>query len=272
MIIKYGNIVHISSILIALILVVVLTLILRKCSGKTAKIVIFVILALNLFQHIFKCIVWPQYYGTGFGELNSAYNMCAFLIIVSPFIFLLKSKALKDFIFYIGSTAGIMAISVPYWFIGQSIVTFEYLRFYTCHLLLFIGSMLPVLVGLHKISLKNTWKIGFIFFTSLSIVLANGFIFSLIKYLPDFAAVKDSFMSKNPVWALHPVEGFERVTKIIEIFTPKIFLGGNGKNYVPIMWYIIPFYSLITISTFLVCLPVSLFARRKQKVQQQPEQ
>ena len=255
MIIRYGNIVHISSILLAILLVVLLTLLLRKRTEKTKKIVIFAILFLNLFQHIFKCIVWPQYYGTGFGELNSAYNMCAFLIIVSPFIFLLKVKALKDFIFYIGTTAGIIAISVPYWFIGNSILTFEYLRFYTCHSLLFIGSMLPITLGLHKISVKNVWKIGFISLGALLIVLANGFVFSFFKYKPNWEDVMKSFLSKNPVWALHPTEGFERVAKIITIFTPKIFLGGDGGGYTPILWYAIPVYSLMTI----LCLIVSLF-------------
>ena len=254
MIIEYGNIVHISSILLAIVLVVILTLLLRKSSGKTKKIVILSILLVNLFQHIFKCIVWPQYYGTGFGELNSAYNMCAFLIIVSPLIFILKVKVFKDFIFYIGTTAGILAISVPYWFIGQSILTWEYLRFYVCHSLLFIGSILPISLGLHKISLKNVWAIGLCCLVSVLIVLGNGFIFSYFKYKPDMDLVMKSFLSKNPVWALHPSEGFEGIAKIITIFTPKIFLGGDGSGYTPILWYLIPMYLLITILVTLVAL------------------
>ena len=263
MIIRYGNITHILTILFALSTVVGLVFLLKNKSDKVKKIVILSILFFNLFQHVFKCIVWPQYYGKGFGEINTAYNMCAFLIIVSPFIFLTKVKVLKDFIFYIGTTAGIIAISVPYWFIGQTIFTFEYLRFYICHLSLFVGSMLPVLLGLHRISLKNTWKIAFIALGALLIVLANGLIFSFINHPNDLSSALNSFYSKNPVWALHPTSGFEGVTKVIELFTPKIFLGGDDKNYVPILWYIIPMYILITIPSLLVCLLFELVIYKK---------
>lgn len=270
MIIRYGNITHILTIIFAISTVVGLVFLLHNKTDKVKKIVILSILLFNLFQHIFKCIVWPQYYGTGFGEINTAYNMCALLIIVSPFIFLCKVKVLKDFIFYIGTTAGLIAISVPYWFIDQTIFTFEYLRFYICHLSLFVGSMLPVLLGLHRISIKNVWKIGFVALIALIIVLTNGLIFSFINYPNDLSSALNRFYNKNPVWALHPTNGFEGATKVIEFFTPKIFLGGEGKNYVPILWYIIPMYILLTIPSLLVCLLFELVIYKKvdQKVEE----
>lgn len=265
MIIKYGNIIHILSIVLAISTLVGLYFLLRNKSNKTKNIVILSILFFNLFQHVFKFVVWPQYWGTGFGEINTAYNMCAFLIIVSPFIYLTKVKVLKDFIFYIGTTAGIIAISVPYWFIGQSIITFDYLRFYICHLLLFVGSMLPVLLGMHRISLKNVYKIGFIALISLLIVLFNGLMFSFINNPNDHSAALASFYSKNPVWALRPSDSFKGATKAIELFSPKIFLGNEDKEYVPILWYIIPMYILITIPSLITCLIFEWIYRKQDK-------
>ena len=263
MVIKYFNLVHILTILSTILLMLLFYFLLRNKKDKTKKMVVFVILLINIFQHLFKFVVWPQYYGTGFNELNTACNMCALLIIVSPFVFISKSSVLKDFIFYIGTTAGLIAVSVPYWFIGESIISFEYLRFYVCHTLLFIGSILPVLLGLHKLSLNNVYKIGFICLIALLLVLLNGLVFSFINNPTNVNAALNSFYSKNPVWALRPPEGFNGAVKLIELLSPKIFIGDETKTYTPVLWYFIPMYLLITLATLIVNIIYNIATKKK---------
>ena len=49
-----------------------------------------------------------------------------------------------------GSVAGIAAIALPVWYIGMDVseLGWDYARFYICHALLFITSVLPLLLGL----------------------------------------------------------------------------------------------------------------------------
>lgn len=94
---------------------------LRKRTKRTQQTVILALMLINVFQHFFKSVIYPPYFGDGFTAISTAYNMCAVLIIFSPIAFIFRSRFLKNFIFYIGSVAGIAAIAVPYWFIGKDL-------------------------------------------------------------------------------------------------------------------------------------------------------
>lgn len=177
--------------------------------------------------------------------------MCSFLIIANLPVFLSKSKAWKDFIAYVGTIAGIMAIAVPYWFIGHSILSLEYLRFYFCHSLLYITSLLPVILKLHKLEFKNFWKMGLFFIFGELIILVDNLACQAIIHPNDSKAIFEAVYNANPIWMMKPPTGFAFYTKVMEFLSPKIFLGGADKYYVPILWNAIPIYLGITIIGFI---------------------
>lgn len=248
----YGSIWHILSIALNLAIPAGLYFILRKRSVKTQKIVIAAIIAVNLLQHLFKYWIWPHKFTAEFTfeRDNTAYNMCAFLIIATPIIFFIGSDLWKNFITYVGSVAGFIAIAVPFWFEGGSVFSWEYLRFFVCHALLFTTSILPALLGIYKIRYRKFWKIGLVFFLALILIIFNNLAWAAMK-----GNVKDWYAllrGQDPCFVMGPPEKFPIFEKIASALTPSIFLGGDGKPYVPILWYAIPMYLLITVLTFCI--------------------
>ena len=256
----YGSTFYILSIVSLLIITAVIWLILKKRSKRTQKTVLFILMLLNALQHFLKFIIYPQYYGSGVTYICTAYNMCAVLIISSPAALLLKSRFLKNCVFHIGAVAGLGAIAAPVWFIGLPVsqLGWEYVRFYICHSLLFVSSILVMLLNIHRASYREFWQIGLGFLLGLCIIMINDVIFMTVGLFPGVSAenLYESLVSSNPCMMMGPQEGFEWIADIVKYFSPSFFMGNNptGK-YAPILWYASPVYlgiCLISISVFAV--------------------
>ncbi len=250
-IMRYGSFAYILALVVLVGILVGLTFLLRNKSERTKKIIFYTLVFFNLFQHLFKGIVWPHIPYRGFELQNSAYNMCALLIIAIPIAYLLNNSLWKDFVTYFGINGGLIAMLVPYWFIDKSIITFDYLRFYVCHSLLFITAFLPVTIGLHKINFKHFWKVGFLFFLSLGLIILNDMIFIVARKTGNIKDLYASLYALNPTWSFHPTDVFTIIEPIIAFFSPKCFMNSETNYYLPILWYAIPLYLLITALAFL---------------------
>jgi len=263
MTVKYGSLAHILSILLALALCAALFFLLRGKSRKIQLSVIYAIMALNIFQHLFKSIIYPQYAGLGFTSLNTAYNMCATLILISPLAMLINFKPLKNFVFYIGSVAGMIAIAVPYWSIGKSAGDPDFIRSFICHAMLFVSSMLPLLLKIHVPSYKCAFELGIGFLLTLMLITANDAVCILLGIYPgvEGMTLADALYRISPVWSFGPPEEFAWVIRIVDVFSPDVFVGNGGKTpLVPILWYAIPVYIGIT----LIALPICISADYKR--------
>lgn len=183
-------------------------------------------------------------WGQGFTGLNTAYNMCAFLIIATPFIYLFGSELWKNFIVYVGGAAGICAILFPstYWFGVENAFGWEAIRFYCCHILLVITSILPALFGMYKINWRKCFKIPILFFVALIIIIFN-LIVCYITGLFDGGNDLLAFLrNNNPLGIFGPIQGYEWVGNIAAVFTPDILLKSDSGEYIPVLWYAIPIY------------------------------
>lgn len=214
---------------------------------KAKKILVFTLMIINLFQHLFKGYLYPHMWGQGFSGLNTAYNMCAFLIIATPFIYLFGSELWKNFICYVGAAAGIVAICVPYWFTVETAFSWEATRFYLCHILLILTSLLPALFGIYKINWRFSFKLPFLFYLALIVIIFNEivcFVTGLFDGGEDLIAY---LRSVNPCWAFGPFEGFEWVGDLSSAITPDTLLKNEVGEYIPILWYAIPIYIFISL-------------------------
>ena len=253
--INYFSLAHIMYIALALGFVLLLWFLLRKKDVKIQRATVLVLMLLNVIQHLFKMNIYPQY-GGGFSALCTAYNMCATLILISPIAYFSKSAILRDFVFYVGSAAGIVAILVPYWHIGMSAFTWDVYRFFICHALLFASSLLPLLFRHHKPSWRCFWRIGLCFFAAICLIIVNDIVFiALGIYQPfTFEKLYEGLVSANPCWSFGPPEAFSFLKDMAKIFSPDVFVGANPSGHiVPILWYFIPVYLGITLLAFPVC-------------------
>lgn len=252
MIMNYGSFAYFLFIGCAVIGVAVLALILKRFSLRVQKGVILAIALINLFQHLFKFIVYPNYWGTGFNYVNTAYNMCALLIITEPFAILSKKQSWKDFMYCAGCIAGLLPLLLPTWFIGKSVVSWEFFRFYVCHVLLFFSSALPFILKHHRLGWKNWYKYP-AYFTLYLVIILLDLIFAVYLGLVDGASpetLHQTLYNNNPLWMMHPSSEFAWVEKILDPITPDAFF--SDGYYVPILWYLYPMCILIAVIGFIL--------------------
>lgn len=246
MILNYFNLTHILTLFVAAGLIAAVYFALRNRTVFAKEIAVLVLMGLNLTQHFFKFFLWPHMWGTDFDIVNTAYNVCAILIIASPVVYLSKSNLLKQFVAYVGTIGPAVTLLVPYWYIGSTILAWDYLRSWTCHTLLLATSSLPALWGLVKFNFRDGWKFGFVFLAMLALILLNDAVFMLVLGQATKETLYDTLVARNPLWTMGPSGPFESLGRIFEAFTPKIFL----DPYVPILWYAIPMYLMVTIVAY----------------------
>ncbi len=227
----------------------------RKCKPSVQRGVIFTLMLLNVAQHLMKSLVWPQYWGRGFGYESTAYNVCATLILLSPFVFLLGKDGLKDFMVLVGTGGPLLALVVPFWFEGKQFLSWEFARFFVCHVLLVVTSLLPALWGLHKLSYRNFWKIPLYFFGVLILIVFNMIVCVCLGLLGGGTEkLFETLYAANPCWVMHPAPpaGFGWVQTVLEALSPPIFLGNADRPYVPLLWYALPMYAWMALASFAI--------------------
>lgn len=221
-----------------------------QCEG------IFAFMVINTLQHFFKFLIYPPYYGMGFTLYSTAYNMCSVLIILSPLALLSGSRFLKNFVFFVGAAAGLGAISFPFWFFGMPVkeLGWEYIRFYICHALLFLTSVLPLLLGIHKPMRWECWQIGTGFILALCLILVNNAVFMSMGLFPGNSSdLYTQLLSVNPCMLMGPKEGFEWLTELLQVFSPSVLLGNNpAGHYAPILWYALPVFVGISLIAYVL--------------------
>ena len=254
--IYYGSAAYFIYIAAALVFCAGIYIVLRGKSQKIQKYVILGIMLANIIQHLLKSFIYPGYEGLGFSAFNTAYNMCAALILISPIALCFNFRLLRDFVFYVGSFAGIIAIVVPYWHVGADALDPEAVRSFICHALLFATSILPILLGLHKPSYRCFYKIGIVFILFLCIITLNDLLCIVIGIYPGLSdmSLLDALYAANPVWAFGPPDNFAFALDVAKIFSPDSWVSfGERGRCLPILWYAIPLYLFITVAAFFVC-------------------
>ena len=257
MVMNYGSLFYVLMLVLLAVLTVGTWLILRRCSEKTQRIAVLVLMLLNVAQHLFKPLIYPMYWGQGFTHIMTAYNMCATLILLSPVAMLCKSRLLKNFVFFVGCVAAVAAVAVPVWYIGKDVsdLGWDYVRFYLCHALLLITSMMPLVLGMHAPAFREWWHIGTGFLLALCVILVNDFVMMTLGMYPgaDISTFYQSMLKINPCGLMGPPQALPWVEKLVRLLSPPVFMGENPTGlYVPILWYAIPLFVGISIGAVIL--------------------
>lgn len=249
-ILSIGSLTHIFSLLLGILPIFVLNFAFRNAKMPTKRAVIFCVAILNLFQHFFKPLVWPHMHGQSFGLLNTAYNVCAFLIILTPFAILFNRELLLEFVACVGTAAGAVTLLVPYWFFGRTPLSWEFSRAWTCHALLLCSSSLLLLLKLVRFRFRHCFHFGLLFIVMLSLILLNDTI--VFAVTEGEAGLYERLLALNPLWTMGPTELYPLLAKLLESCSPAFLLGNTTHGYAPVLWYAVPFYILVTIIAFLL--------------------
>jgi hypothetical protein len=191
------------------------------------------------------------------------------------FIFISKNKTLKDYMFYIGLCAGLMACITPITAYGRSAASFDAIRFFVIHGIMALAPFLMVICGHHKLNWRRTWRPIFVLACVMGVILINEVILISVgiinpdNYEPLRNGILTSFellvsnIYRNGAMVFGPENYSEggMYGKIFAALCPnflKTVAWGPNKGQLlfwPILWGIIPGFIYITIACFLICMP-----------------
>lgn len=212
---------------------------LRKKSEKTKYWTLYAVLMLNFVLHFLK-IALPYYYERGFPEILrkcSFENICAVSTLIFPFIYLSKSNALKDYMFYLGVISGIIGCVAPMPVTGLAFYHPETIRYYICHTTIWAVPLLTVIFGIHKLDYHRIWKSIAIYFGVLCLIIVNEVILVRLGWVAT-SSFEEFFdpSNRDMGYAIGVPHEMQKIANYILWLTPAKW----KSPYVPILWELFP--------------------------------
>ena len=244
----------------AVILLIGLYLLLRNRSRRVTEIVLFCLLLSGFILHFLK--LFSEYYRDWMPRALMTItpeNLCAVSTLVFPWLYLSKKKILKDYMFYVGVLSGFCATVYPMGAVGLSAFEFETLRFYYCHILIWVVPMLMVLLKLHTLDYKRILKIPFLIYLALCIILVNEVVLTGAGFVSADYLFSNSVRNMSLIFGPSPEVAI--LGKLFTALTPGVFMrapvGVNAGSvfYWPLIWMVIPVYVYFCVYAILIAMP-----------------
>lgn len=228
---------------------------LRNATPKIQKTVLFSILAFGLLLHFLKVYI-PPYSVDEARMLRDSWfvNICAANIALFPFFFFSKNNYVKDYMFYIGSLSGLIALFYPQEPLAKADQLAEFwdiVRFYFHHWMLLAVPLLMALLGLHRPSYKRILSAPTGLLLLMLFIMLNQIFQSELGFIPlrsdDFFAI--NYKNTSYIWG--PIAN-DAIGEFLSWFCPDFFktipvgeFAGQEK-YWPWFWLIVPAFLLVT--------------------------
>ena len=241
---------------------------LKNKSEKTVKIVLISLMAFALVLHFLKGL-FPPYSENYEIHLRDSWfiNICGANIGLFPFMLLSKNKHVKDYMFFIGTLSGLIAVCYPIDPIlkgaAQSKEIIDVLRFYLHHNLLWYVPVLMVALKIHKVSYRRVFSTPVIFLAVMLFIMLNQVLQSELGFISlrgdDIHAIP--YVNNSLIWG---PDG--NISKLIEWACPSFFKtipvgphAGEAK-YWPWFWLIVPCFVILVPVCFLMSMIVDFKA------------
>ena len=254
----------------------------RNARPFVQNVVLFTLLLLGVAFHFLKMYIPP--YGelidgvwtiTSRGWRDSWFvNICGANIILFPFIFLTKSKRLKDYMFYIGVLTGLIVLFYPQEPIAkgdaasQMAEFWDIMRFYYHHWMIMAVPLLMVLWKRHTLSYKRIWVAPVGLLLLMLFIILNQIFQSELGFIPlrDAGSAVPNYKNTSYIWG--PLNGdgsMDPIGGIFDIFCPSWFktlpvscegysLAEGAVKYWPWFWMIFPVFIIVTPLAFGLCM------------------
>lgn len=258
----YWSLGHILSFVLPVVFVFLCYLILRLQSPKVQKGVILFLMIVAIIQHVFKAYVYyPLYHGKFDIAMSFFCNICGAQILLSPFIFLSDNKWLKDAMFINGilSTAvSLCFITVTY---GVSIFTVDFIRYFTAHTLLLATTTLPVLLGLHTLTIRNCWKVGLYLIFLEALVFFDEMWITAWRHSWDWNTAYQIVYKHNRLFICHSADSSVFNHTFLEGLQVKYIIDDGTYTYIPVLYnapFIYTFMVIFSWISFKICYGIKL--------------
>ena len=260
MTVEFFNFFYFLYIAFALGLLFTLYFLLRNKSVKTSGRVLFCLFLGNFLLHFLKLFSdhYQQWMPYAIRTITPE-NICAVSVLLFPWFFLSGRKILRDYLFYFGIMSGIGATIIPIDAIGLNPFTFEVIRFYTSHILLWVLPLLMVLLKVHTLDYRRIPLVPLVAYAVLCIILVNEIILIGLGFVHiNFLFSVDI---RNSALIFGPLPEVAFLGTLFTPLTPNIFLtmpigpNAGAPFYWPILWLVIPFFIYFCVIALLFSLP-----------------
>lgn len=237
---------------------------LKNKSEKFQKIFLFSFLIFGLALHFLKAFIPPYSTDVSRWYRDSWFiNICGANILLFPFIFLSKSKKLKDYMFYVGVLSGLISIFYPMEPMVKANQAAEWLdivRFYIHHNMIWYAPLLMVLLKLHTLSYKRVIFAPICLLGVMLFIMLNQVLQSELGFVPlrgdDDKFFDITYKNSSLIWG----PGNQSFAVVFTALCPKIFktvpVGAHAgeEKYLPWFWLIVPVFVYLTPICFLISL------------------
>ena len=236
---------------------------LRKANSKVQHGVLFGLLVLGLVCHFLKVFI-PPYSTDEARMLRDSWfvNICGANIALFPFMYFMKNKYVKDYMFYLGVLTGLIGLFYPQEPIAkgdqaaQMAEFWDIVRFYFHHWMIMTVPLLMVLLGHHKLSYKRVWAVPIGLLLLMLFIILNQVFQAELGFFELWN--KDDFLAihfKNTSYIWGPGEN-DAIGEFLALFCPDFFkkvpVGpyAGQEKYWPWFWMIFPAFILVTPLSF----------------------
>lgn len=150
----------------------------KEFSRKYIEAILWINLAGHLLKQFFPYIMaeWPASISKSTPD-----NLCALYVLIAPFCFRFGNKYVKDYLFYMGVLSGLLAYLFPTSPVSEATHNMEYwwletLRYYLCHMPIFVCGWLIALTGVHELDYKRIKWMPLFFFGAEAIIYLDALI------------------------------------------------------------------------------------------------
>jgi hypothetical protein len=249
--VEYGNFYYFAYMILGAIISLGVIKLLKSKTKRYQYIFLLFLLLFGLILHFTKVLFVPYNALDYPFRKASLENICAVNSVVFLFIYLSKNKTLKDYMVMSGIFSGLItfvfpvnAISVNFdgEFLGkQSAFSFEVIRFYLSHLILFLVPFTMMHYQMHKLSFKRAYRAPIMFFLVLMIIWINELIITMLGWIPKENLYDPN--KRNPSMIFGIKDEMAALMTIVIIFVP-LFMRVHpltGETFFwPVFWMIIP--------------------------------
>ena len=181
---------------------------LKKQKPSVQKIVLFSLLAIALILHFLKIFI-PPYSIDEARMLRDSWfiNICGANIALFPFLFCIKNKVVKDYMFYVGVLTGLIVLFYPQEALGRTFYELDVIRFYFHHWVICAIPLLMVLLKLHAVSWKRVWAAPVGLLLLMLFIILNQFFQSELGFIQLRGAVDKTMEVEGMQYVLTQFDG-----------------------------------------------------------------